>query len=99
MLTSTARIFRAHTHTTSEEWDIIGSASTNSYWINNKNKKRTVTTKSSTINEILLESAENGQIVLTVFPPSDEIYCALASEVSLAKEWLSPEEDAAWEDL
>jgi hypothetical protein len=30
---------------------------------------------------------------------NEELFCALASEVSLAKEWLSPEEDEAWEDL
>lgn len=38
---------------------------------------------------------ENGQIS----QDNDDLFCALASEVSLADGWLSPEEDEAWADL
>lgn len=30
---------------------------------------------------------------------NEKNYCALASETSLAKDWLSPEEDEYWKDL
>ncbi|MCX6683116.1 MAG: hypothetical protein NTZ37_00050 [Methanoregula sp.] len=38
---------------------------------------------------------ENGQISQY----DEDMFCALASEVSLADGWLSPEEDEAWADL
>jgi len=40
------------------------------------------------------------EIDLEPLDPRDEaMYCALGAEASLARDWLTPEEDAAWADL